>query len=554
MTPNGVKAGKVYSIKPASGSGDFTFTRATTSSSITGIANKEASNGLIKSVAANVPRLDYSDGTCPALLLEPQSTNLITYPVSFPNSYWTKSGASIEGDDNTLGVEVLTNNNFTNGETGWDVGEWVVSTNKAVLTNATTTVYLKQNGVFDASKLYKVTFMVDSLSGGVMYIRHGAITGTAFSSEGVHTEYLTGSSGTLFIRASTGVSATISNISVKEVQGFVSPDGTTNAYKLVEGTNNGSHGAYRSQSSFTPSADYTHSFFVKPSERYKVTIGDASYGTRWGAYNLSTGLLIDEGSDAVGDTTIEALPNGWYRLSIVTNQNSNARYPHVKTLSNDYSAGDVRSYQGDGTSGVYIYGAQLEALSYPTSLIYNGTEGSTMTRTADLCTNSGTVNDFNSAEGVLYIEMKALSDDGTPRTISINGGTSANRVAIQFRATSGQINSAIVVGGSAQSVMPFTISQTIGYIKIALKWKVNDFALWVNGIEVATDTSGSIFSSDTLNSLDCNDGSSGEGFYGKLEQVQVYKEALTDKELYDLTKPLYSSFDVMANALQYDII
>ncbi len=60
-------------------------------------------SGYIEQVAPNVPRLNYdSDDSCPYLLTEAASTNLITYPKSFGNSYWTKSGASVEGDESSI--------------------------------------------------------------------------------------------------------------------------------------------------------------------------------------------------------------------------------------------------------------------------------------------------------------------------------------------------------------------------------------------------------------------------------------------------------------------
>lgn len=70
ITPNGTKTSKLYSIVPSDGSGDMTVTRATT-------ATRVNSAGLIESVASNVPRLDYSNGTCPSILVEPQRTNII---------------------------------------------------------------------------------------------------------------------------------------------------------------------------------------------------------------------------------------------------------------------------------------------------------------------------------------------------------------------------------------------------------------------------------------------------------------------------------------------
>ena len=76
MIPSGVKASKLYSVLPTDGAGDFTTTRAS-------VATRVNENGLIEEVAANVPRLDYSDGTCPSLLLEPASTNFLTNSSEF---------------------------------------------------------------------------------------------------------------------------------------------------------------------------------------------------------------------------------------------------------------------------------------------------------------------------------------------------------------------------------------------------------------------------------------------------------------------------------------
>jgi len=69
MIPSGYKANKVYSVLPTDGSGDLNFARTTT-------ATRVNQNGLIEEVAIGVPRLDYTNGGCPSLLLEPASTNL----------------------------------------------------------------------------------------------------------------------------------------------------------------------------------------------------------------------------------------------------------------------------------------------------------------------------------------------------------------------------------------------------------------------------------------------------------------------------------------------
>jgi len=71
LIPTGYKAGKLYSVLPESGVGDFTVVRATEATRV----NEE---GLIETMGANVPRLDYSGGGCPVLLTEGQSTNILT--------------------------------------------------------------------------------------------------------------------------------------------------------------------------------------------------------------------------------------------------------------------------------------------------------------------------------------------------------------------------------------------------------------------------------------------------------------------------------------------
>ena len=68
VTPNGYKASKLYAAIPTNGNGDMTFTRATT-------ATRVDENNLVSSVASNVPRIDYTGGGCPSILLEPQRTN-----------------------------------------------------------------------------------------------------------------------------------------------------------------------------------------------------------------------------------------------------------------------------------------------------------------------------------------------------------------------------------------------------------------------------------------------------------------------------------------------
>ena len=71
--------------------------------------------------------------------------------------------------------------------------------------------------------------------------------------------------------------------------------------------------------------------------------------------------------------------------------------------------------------------------------------------------------------------------------------------------------------------------------KCAIKYKENDFALWIDGVEVATDTSGNTFSANTLNELSFTRGDAAQNLFGKTKCLAVWKEALSDEELTLLT-------------------
>jgi len=106
VTPNGYKASKLYSVKPTDASGDMVVSRATT-------ATRVNSAGLIESVAINVPRLDYTLGSCPSILVEPQRTNLLLRSEEFDNASWSKTGVTVTANyttapDGTTTADLIT--------------------------------------------------------------------------------------------------------------------------------------------------------------------------------------------------------------------------------------------------------------------------------------------------------------------------------------------------------------------------------------------------------------------------------------------------------------
>jgi hypothetical protein len=93
MYPSGYKSGKIYCQKPTDGSGDLTFTRAST-------ATRVNESGLIEAVASGVPRIDFTGGGCGKLLLEPQRTNTIAKSV-LDGTYFTQGDVTVNVDNAT---------------------------------------------------------------------------------------------------------------------------------------------------------------------------------------------------------------------------------------------------------------------------------------------------------------------------------------------------------------------------------------------------------------------------------------------------------------------
>lgn len=246
-------------------------------------------------------------------------------------------------------------------------------------------------------------------------------------------------------------------------------------------------------------------------------------------FQFSTENLI--ASDAnLTNLKVENYPNDWYRLSCNFTANGTTGIIYAYPSVNYGVAGSA-----------YFWGAQVEDnasggdADYATS--YIPTSGSTVTRTQDSCLNGGTTSEFNDSEGVLFIESQALANDLSYRFISICDGTTNNRVLISHNTVSNQIRADVIVSGSTQATMTTNSYTITDNHKIAIKYKTNDFALWVDGTEVSTDTSGNTFPSGTLSEINFDNGTLGASFYyeGKLKQLIYFNEALTDAELITLT-------------------
>jgi len=333
---------------------------------------------------------------------------------------------------------------------------------------------------------------------------------------------------------SNGATSELSNVAI-------SPDSTLNADKLVESNTNARHELYGA--TISTSGTTSVSFFAKAAGRRYISVfisGDPSSGGA--TFDVQDGLvsLTSGGADA----SIVNYGNGWYRCSLTSTKVGTQVYYCLRTNGD---AVNIQTYQGDGTSGMYLWGFQTEiAQSYPTS--YIPTSGSAVTRSAETANGAGTSAEFNDSEGVLFAEIAALPETGR---IALNDGTTSNNVRFVYNSGINRID-AILYNGSNQAVLSYVLPIEGSFNKIAFKYKASDFSLYVDGFEVNSRTNGgTTFSVGTLSELDFDDGGGNTDFYGKTKQVAVFKTALTDSELEALTS--WTSFNEMATGQEYSI-
>lgn len=167
---------------------------------------------------------------------------------------------------------------------------------------------------------------------------------------------------------------------------------------------------------------------------------------------------------------------------------------------------------GDVTNG------QCETGTYASSWIL--TEGTTVTRAQDTSTNYGTVDDFNSEEGVIFSTMSNITDNGNIYGLCLEGGGA--RISLRYSISLSQINILVVWGGTqVNASYQLPGGQEVEH-DFAFTYKQDDFRLYVDGVQVIVDTSGNVPPPNTINKFDFDDGSIGK-FYGRNKAVKVYK-------------------------------
>jgi len=322
---------------------------------------------------------------------------------------------------------------------------------------------------------------------------------------------------------------------------LISPDGSLNAGKLVEGSSNTAHYLQETIST-TSGIDYTFSVFVKKSERSIIRMSRAG-GSTAASFDVNNLSILNSGS---GEGKIESFKNNWVKCSFTFPTNVVSTNLRIELQASQGTT--IQSYTGDGTSGIYLWGAQLEQGSYPTS--YIPTNGSSVTRQADTASGAGNDVVFNDSEGVLFADIAANANDSSERFFSLSNGSSINRISMWYYSATNGLAVAIYSGNVVQFFTTTVLPKDTLYNKISVKYKQNDFALWVNGFELATDTSG--ITPIGLSELSFDRGDGALDFYGKTKEIGYYDTALTDEELEYLTS--YRSLNELVTELNLNTL
>lgn len=512
--PSAVKDGKTYSIKPTDGSGDLTFSRGSdieaTRVASNGYIEKAAVNLLLQSNVFNVsPWASASmtltsgqtgyDGSSDAWLIDStggytiQGTSLSgVYTYSIYAKKGTADGIRLRMDaatdancyiDLNDGSEIIATSGVALSVTSVGGGWWRISltindpsivnvrfyATDAAGNSTTGTIYIQDAQVNYGlvAQEYQETTTTSVVSGITNDMPRLDYSGGASCPSLLlepsrtnalsHSEYM-GNGGSSVDR---NTSETLS------------PEGVYNAAKVTGST------SYLADSRLTSVFSGNNVFSVFLKKGNDSVIGVYMYDGAYyrAGFNLDTGAVDSETNTTA---SIEPYGNGWYRCTILATTTAN-----------------VAEVGLDGIAGfVYTYGWQHEYnVTYPTS--YIPTYGTSATRTADDCVKSSATSIIGQTEGAVYFEWDYQNTGSTGGNIPISLDAGSGYNLYFWAKTDGNYLAECFNGGVAQFSFAGSMG-SFGTKKIAIAYKNNDFALYINGVLANTDTSGTV---PTLNRL-----------------------------------------------------
>ncbi|HRK98767.1 MAG TPA: hypothetical protein PLE43_09895, partial [Alphaproteobacteria bacterium] len=301
---------------------------------------------------------------------------------------------------------------------------------------------------------------------------------------------------------------------------ITAPDGTMTADKLASAANTNQHYIY--QGSLTLGTSYTISVYAKAAEETNFSL-NLAYNSGGSNFNLSTGTIT---STSFGTARMTSVGNGWFHCAIVVT-------PTVATAALIQLRGRALIYTGDGTSGIYIWGAQLEQGAFPTS--YIPTTTAAVTRAADALTMP-TGSWYNANSGSLYAEADTMPYNGSlSGAISIaffNDVTTNNEWGLRFDAGGTNTASPYVAGGVNQTTI-YTLPVLSGINKTVHAMSSNTRSTVGNGGTVRT---GTYSSPPAITTLDIGKKYPSSYLNGWIQRAKYYPLNISDTQLQLMTQ------------------
>ncbi len=328
---------------------------------------------------------------------------------------------------------------------------------------------------------------------------------------------------------------------------ITAPDGNTTADAFIENTlSNKFHYLNQTLTKAASSIQYTGSIWIKDKGR-QVLMNLQSGGSNGVVcrFQPATGQMVVSpvafGTGwTAGSFSVVPYPNGWYRVSMTAT--SDTLTTVVFQLATYNTAISSNVYTGDGTSGIYIWGAQVEAGTFPTS--YIPTSASTVTRSADTANISGTnfSNFFNASEGTLFVdsEIPYQTVNRFPSIGFTRGLGSGNTIQFFYYNTNTPYIQYLVrdtAGGAITTVAISSPNQTVGvYKKFIGTYKVGEYNYYFDGKLVGRSTTNKNLPSNlSMLEIGTNSPSGPDRLNGHIRRITYYPIQLTNQQLINLT-------------------
>jgi len=554
MIPSGYKTSKVYSAVPTDGSGDLTFSRTADT------ATRVGPDGLIEKVRTNLATYsnDFSNGSWAkvtdgtySLVTESitdafGNTSAVYKLTLLTGSYLilrkTLASATTQITAASLYVKKTISSTYVELDIDNNAGTLAASnTNWQRLVNTNATASFVDITTYGVNEPFYI--FASQVEYGDIATSYIATTTAAVSVGPVanvpRLDYLNSSCPRLLLEPQRTNLALYSeqfnnaawtqNQLTVTANNLVSPDGYTNADTALETSSNAFHDLLQTIS-VTSGTTYTLSSFVKAAGRDYCYLFISDGATPVAVkYNLATGVVLGNALGSAVSSSIVNYGNGWYRCSLV--YTAGATNPATIAISATNSpALSLSAYTGDITKGIAVYGAQLEAGAYATS--YIPTLGAAVTRGADACSKTGISSLIGQTEGAVFIDFVQKAVGASVVQIQLSDGSNANRVQIE-NGSSGSGVLYVFSGSSLTGQISLGTFTAGTRYKIAATYKLNDFAVYVNGVLAGTDTSGAVPVSMSRIDLGAEVGTPYTGY--ELNQALLFKTRLSNADLAALT-------------------